>query len=82
VILERTTTKMYIIEIGNFYSDNAHTLTYGKTLKEIDIQLKRLGFNKKDKLNRYAAYYENKFSLDWARVHKAEELADMSKESF
>jgi hypothetical protein len=75
--------KMYIVEMGNFYSGEVHTLTHGKTLKEIDVQLKRLGFNKKDKLNlRYAAYYENKVSLDWARVHRAEELADMSKESF
>ena len=74
---------MYIIEIGNFYSDNAHTLTHGKTLKEIDVHLKRLGFSKRSKVvHRYAAYYENENALIWARVHKAEELADMGKESF
>ena len=75
---------MYIVEMGNFYSGEVHTLTYGKTLKEIDVHLKRLGFSKRNKVHRYTAYYENsKTDMGvWARVHKAEELADMSKESF
>ena len=64
----------YVIVIGTYYCDVAHTFRSVRTLKEADELMRAAGYVNHTSRRTYVRYYEKDSACFWARVYRSETI--------